>query len=29
MIRILALVIGLLKGRAIINSWTVDAATHN
>jgi hypothetical protein len=29
MTRIFALVIGLLTGRAVVNSSTVDATTHN
>lgn len=29
MIRIFAVLIGFLTGRAVVNSWTVNAKTHN
>jgi hypothetical protein len=29
LIRIFAVLIGLLTGRAVINSWAVNAKTHN
>jgi hypothetical protein len=29
MIRIFALVIGFLTGRAVVSSWTINAPTHN
>jgi hypothetical protein len=29
MIGIFAILIGFLTGRAIVDSWTVDARTHN
>jgi hypothetical protein len=29
MLRIFAILIGLLRGRVVVNSWTVNAYTHN